>query len=228
MTEVEIIYIEPKVTEIYTSKSHVTIHPGEKKRLKEEKCTFNEKNRSSSRKRIVRVSALLMTAIVVLGTGGFVSYNAGFIPIKEFLEIQEPIGNAEEIDIDEYLRQYPEIKDIPSLDKVKYKVYGTDESTVNVANDYKQKLKENGYNVKYEGTIYKFGMALNYYVYLKGLTAVGIVTTSDAKGTFGHETMVLYTTGNILNYMEIAALYKLNQGLLESSLGEISILSGIT
>jgi hypothetical protein len=169
---------------------------------KDENHTFNKKTGYNRRRNIVKVFALLVT-VLLLGIGGFVSYNAGFIPIKELLETQEPIGKAEEINIDEYMDEYPEIENIPNLDKLKYKAYGTDESIDAVANDYKQKLENDGYSIKYEGTVYKRGIPFQCYGFLKRFTAVGIIMTSDANVTFGHETRVLYTTGSVFDYREI-------------------------
>ncbi len=170
---------------------------------KEENRTFNEKTGYNRRRKIVKVLALFVTVTVLLGIGGFVTYNAGFIPIKELLETQEPIGNTEEINIDEYMDEYPEIKNIPNLDNLKYKAYETDESIDAVANDYKLKLENDGYSIKYEGTVYKRGIPFQYYGFLKRFTAVGIIMTSDVNVTFGNETKVLYTTGSIFEYREI-------------------------
>jgi len=185
-----------------------------KKISKETNHTFNEQRVNNRRRNIVRVLALLVSITALLGIGGFAAYNAGFIPIKELLEIQEPIGNAEEINIDEPMDKYPEIKSIPYIDKLKYKVYGVDESMDAVANDYQKKLENNGYSVKYEGIIYKRGTPFQYHGFLKGFTAIVIIMTSDGNVSFGHETMVLYTTGSVFDYREIIAWLKENEDFL--------------
>ena len=173
---------------------------------KEENRTFNEKTSYNRRRKTVKVLALLVT--VLLGIGGFVTYNAGFIPIKELLEIQEPIGNAEEINIDEPMDKYPEIKNIPHIYKLKHRLYRTDVSMDAVANDYQKKLEDNGYTLKYDGIIYYKGIPFQYYGFLKGFTMIGIIMTSAENVSFGHETMVLYTTGSVFDYNRIITSLK--------------------
>jgi hypothetical protein len=151
----------------------------------------------------------------LLGIFGSFAYNAGFIPINEFLEIQEPIGKTEEIDINESLNKYPEIKDVPYIDKLKYKIFGSDEPLDDVANDYKNKLKNKGYRVLYEGIVYRKEIPFQYYGFIKGFTAVGIIMTSDKNVSLNHETMVLYSTGSAFDYRNLIMWYKANENYLE-------------
>lgn len=177
--------------------------------------TFYKERLKNRRRNIVKLLIIFISITILLGICGSIAYNAGFIPIKEFLEVQEPIGDAEEIDIDEPIKKYPEIKDIPYIDKLKYKIYGTNESIDAVANDYKIKLENNGYRVLYEGKVYKKEIPFQYYGFLKGFTAVGIIMTSDKNVSLNHKTMVLYSTGSAFDYRNLIMWYKANEGLFD-------------
>ena len=163
----------------------------------------------------MKLLAIFFSIAVLLGICGSIAYNAGYIPIKQFLEIQQPIGDAEEISIEEPIKNYPEIKDVPYIDKLQYKIYGTNNSIDTVANDYKEKLENDGYRILYEGIVYKKEIPLQYYVFLKGFTAVGIIMTSDKNVTINHKTIVLYSTGNAFDYRNLIMWYKANEALFE-------------
>lgn len=177
--------------------------------------TLYNKRSKKNRRKIMKLLVIFISIIVLLGIFGSIAYNAGFIPINEFLEIQEPIGKTEEIDIVEPLKKYPEIKDIPYIDKLKYKIYGSDELMDDIANDYKNKLKNKGYRILYEGTIYRKEIPFQYYGFIKGFTAVGIIMTSDKNVSLNHQTMVLYSTGSALDYRKLIMWYKANENYLE-------------
>ena len=151
---------------------------------------------------------LLVIATALIGTGGFVAYNAGFVPINEFLEVQKPAGTAVELNAGKFMDECPEFENIPNLDKIKYKIYGTNESISSVVTEYKQKLEKEGYSVKYNGTVYAGEMSFQYYGFLKGITAVGVIMTSDANRISGYETVVLYAIGNVFDYKEIIDWYR--------------------
>jgi hypothetical protein len=175
---------------------------------KEINHTYNKKRLNNRQRNIIRVLVLLVSIIVLLGIGGFVAYNAGIIPIKELLEIKEPIGSAEEININKTIDKYPEIKNIPYIYKLKHELYRTDVSMDAVANDYQKKLEDNGYTLKYDGIISYKGIPYQYYGFLKGFIMIGIIMTSAENVSFGHETMVLYTTGSVFDYNRIITWLK--------------------
>jgi len=177
--------------------------------------TYYNKRLKNRRKNIMKFLIIFFSIILLLGICGSITYNSGFIPIKKFLEIQKPIGKAEEIDIDEPMKKYPEIKNIPYIDTLKYKVYGTDKTIDAVADDYKGKLEKEGYQSLYEGIVYKKDIPFQYYGFLKGITAVGIIMTSDKNISLNHETIVLYSTGSAFNYRNLLMWYKANEGLFE-------------
>jgi len=183
--------------------------------LREADNTFNEQKLKRRRKTIIQLMAISITIMIFLGFCGSIAFNAGYIPITEFMDVKEPDGDADEINIDEHMHKHPEIRKLPFIDKLKYKVYGTNRSIDTVANDYKKMLKNDGFKVLYEGTAYKEEIPFRYYGYLKGFTAVGIVMTSDENITLNYETMVLYTTGSAFDYREILNWYKENVDFLD-------------
>ncbi len=181
---------------------------------KEANYTFTEKRMNKRKRNVIKLFAVSVTILIILGICGLVAYNSGYIPIKRFMAVKEPIGEADEINIDEHINKHPEIREFPYLDKIKYKVYGTNRSIDAVANDYKRQLGKEGYKVLYEGTAYKDEIPFQYYGFLKGLTGVGIVITSDENITLNYETLVLYTTGSAFDYREIIRWYKENNDLI--------------
>ncbi len=181
---------------------------------KEANYTFTEERINKRKKNFIKLFAVSVIIIIFLGICGSVAYNSGYIPIKRFMAVKRPIGEAEEINIDEHMNKHPEIREFPYIDKIKYKVFGTNRSINAVANDYKKKLGNEGYKVLYEGVAYKDEIPFQYYGFIKGLTGVGIIITSDENVTLNYETMVLYTTGSAFDYREILRWYKDNDDLI--------------
>ena len=182
--------------------------------------TFNEERKNKRKRKIIKLLAVSVVITILLGVFGPVVYNAGYIPITRFMDVKKPVGDSEEINIDEHLNKHPEIRDFPFLDKLKYRVFGTNKSLNAVANGYKQKLKNEGFKILYEGIAYREEIPFHYYGYLKGFTGVGIIITSDENVTSDYETMVLYTTGNAFVYRDIFNWYKQNNDII----GDIHLL----
>ena len=177
--------------------------------------SFNSDKLNKRNRRIIKIFAVSIIVIIFLGIFGSVVYNAGYIPIKRFMPVKSPLGEADEIDIDEHLYKHPEIKNFPYIDRLKYKIFGTNKSIDAVANDYKKQLKDEGYNLLYNGEAIRRDIPFRYYGYLKGITGVGIIITDDETVTLNYETMVLYTTGSALDYREILTWYKNNIDMIE-------------
>lgn len=175
---------------------------------------FYENRLKIRRKNILKLLGVSISIIIILGICSTVAYNAGYIPMKRFMEVKKPIGDAEEIDINEHLDKHPEIKNLPYYDKFKYKLYGTNQSIDAVANDYKKKLENEGYKILIEGVAYKDEIPFQYYGFLKGMTGVGIIITANKNVTLDYETMVLYTTGNAADYRNVLKWYKENDGVI--------------
>jgi hypothetical protein len=97
---------------------------------------------------------------------------------------------------------------MPNLDKIEYEAYDTDESVSNITESYQDKLISEGYSLKYSGTVELDGVTFNVYGYLKGFTAVGILTTDEI--TDDYDSLVVYATGNALDFKEILDWYQDN------------------
>jgi len=153
---------------------------------------------------------LITSAIVILVVGaiGGIAYNAGFLPITGLLSVKEPAGSSVPLDIESYMEMYPELAEMPNLDHIKYEAFGTDVSTNVVIDEYTQQLEAEGYHVEYDGTVEMDGSSLQFVGFLKGLTAVGIIITDEPAEDVGHDTVVLYATGNALDFKEILDWYQ--------------------
>jgi len=176
--------------------------------------TFNKERENKRKRNIMKLLAISLLIIILLGIFGSVVYNAGYVPITRFMDVKKPVGNSEEININEHLNKHPEIRDFPYFEKLKYKVFGTNISLDAVANDYKQKLKNEGFKLLYEGIAYREEIPFSYYGYLKGFTGVGIIITSNENVTLKYKTMVLYTTGSAFVYRDILNWYKQNDDII--------------
>jgi len=172
----------------------------------EEKPEYNKKFKITNKKIKIVVAAVIILSIV--GAIGSLAYSAGFIPITGFLDINTPPGTYSELNTNELIENYPEVNDMPNLDKIKYKAYGTDGSVESIASYYQEKLEKEGYKLLREGTLHLDGKTFQYYGFLKGLTVVGILLTPDAENETGYGTMVVYTTGSALDYQEILNWYE--------------------
>ena len=162
---------------------------------KQTKCPF-------IKKRSAKFSIFTSVVIAVV----FLAYLGGFIPIC--LSVIPPTGNVIEIDVESYIEKYPEFGDMPSYEKIEYGIFGTDTSIDAVLDYYKAKLENDGYSLKYEGTGYVIEKRFLYVGYLKGITAVGIIITSDAYEEVEYETAVLYMTGNAFDFIPLLEWYQ--------------------
>ena len=160
-----------------------------------EKSQF--KNSRKLKKRVIKI----LIVFAIIGVIFFLIYSMGLIPL--FLNVQKPVGNTTEIKMTDLIKDIPEIASVPNLDKVESAAYGTDASDEDVINDYISKLTKEGYSIEYNGTVEIAGKSYRFVGLLKGLTAVGIVTTNDYSEEIGYNTVVLYTTGNALDYQDI-------------------------
>ena len=179
------------------------------------KKVFNDNN-----SKIVIITVLLITVIILFGIGRLVTYNLGYISKKEPIdieknyEIKEPIGINEEINISECKNEYLEIQSIPNINNLQHKMYLSNESVKTLENDFKKRLQDDGYELIYEGTIFKNEIPLICYGFINGLNAVGIIMTTYQNLTSGHETLVLYTVGSVFDYKDIIDWYKESEDFL--------------
>ncbi len=173
-----------------------------------EKPDYHKKFEITNKRKKVKIVVAIIVILSIVGAIGSLAYSAGFIPVKDFLDVKEPPGSYVELNAEDFIEEYPEINDMPNLDKIKYKAYGADESVESIAKYYKEKMEKDGYNLLREGTAYLDGKNFQYYGFLKGLTAVGVLLVSGADQEIGHNTMVVYTTGSALDYKEILDWYQ--------------------
>jgi len=133
-------------------------------------------------------------------------YVNGFIPIG--LSVKPPIGSIERIKVEKYIEKNPELSDLPDFNNILYEIYGTDELITIVLDNYKEILLNDGYSLKYEGAGFFKGKNFSYVGYLKGITAVGIIVSSETSEEFGYETVVLYMTGNAFDFKPLLDYYQ--------------------
>lgn len=134
---------------------------------------------------------LLIVAIVAVG--GLVAHEAGYLPVKALLNIEEP-KNSTLVDEEDYADIVVSIiEGIPEFERIKYSMFETKECPGEIMAIYHRQLEGNGYrvynDVEGNGTFFEYNYS--YAVYLKGITAVGIVAFSANDTTY-----VVYATGN--------------------------------
>ena len=225
MSKIEIIYLTPQQPETVYLKSEeptvfevldetveqpiqlkpqVKIHSPTKK---ENKTPTKPKETNKPRrkhKNLKRASVFFISIFVI----GILLFNLGYLPIKAFLNTPEPIACAGEVNVKQYMDQYPALKNIPKLNDIKYKVYVSDASLESVEDNYIYKLKKQGYSLDYQGEVTKNDITFHYLGFTKGITGIGIILSDDVQDIFNHETAVLSTIGSIYDYQEIITWYK--------------------
>jgi len=156
---------------------------------------------------LLKRKAIIFTILILLPIISiFILYINGFIPIG--LNAKPPIGDVEQIKVEEYIEKNPELSDLPEYDNILYKIFSTDKTIAAVLEDYKEKLQNEGYTLKYEGSGNFTGKNFKYVGYLKGITAVGIIVYSENSEESGYKTMVLYLTGNAFDFKPLLEWYQ--------------------
>jgi len=161
-----------------------------------------DNKKSFSKRRTIKFTVFSLVFVTCV----FIAYSLGYIPIG--LSVKPPIGNFGRVPVEQYLEEYPEVGDMPNLDKILYEVIGTDEPLNSVLNSYKEELEREGYALKYEGSGYAAERNFVYVGYLKGFTAVGIILCEEAYEEFNYETMVVYMTGNAYDFIPLLNWYQ--------------------
>ena len=133
---------------------------------------------------------------------------SGFVPVPGFYETTEPVGDYDEVSLNSYIEETPEIADMPNLDKIEQKIWKTDSTCDQIIENYKQDLEDKGYNLEYEGIINLDDKEYAVLGFLKGLTAVGILISEEGNVESSYESEVVYATGNALDFMEILDWYE--------------------
>lgn len=207
MADVEIIYLKrEQYTEEKNLNPDVCIHPPQDCKIIQDSGNKVVKNKPKIKIPFLnpKKTIYLIICFVIIGIVISSSFNAGYIPIKSFLEIKEPIGVVAEINIQEAVEKYSlPVESIPTFENVKYKIYGSRQGKGVIEADYIDELTSEGFKLEYRGTKNIKGFDLNYYGFIKGLTAVAIITTSDNTYIKDYETLVLYSTGNVFEFAKI-------------------------
>jgi len=154
----------------------------------------------------------ILVASLTVGAGAtYVAHDAGYIPMKQLMTTEEPVGYQQICSdcIINRLGDYKNILDeIPNLDKIKYEVYVSQSNHLEITQDYKNKLEQKGYSIKFDGTKTVQNMEIKYIFFIKGLTGIGIaITDGEQLGYPEAKSIVLYTTGNVMDYKEIYEWY---------------------
>lgn len=216
MADVEIIYLkrEQNNKENYLNPD-VCIHPPQGCKVIKNPSNKVIKNKPEVENPFFnpKKTFYLILCFVIIGIVISSSFNAGYIPVKSFLEIKEPIGIVAEINIEETVEKYSlPVGAIPTFKNVKYKIYGSNQGKPVIEADYIDELTNEGFNLKYSGTKNIKGFDLNYYGFIKGFTAIVIIMTSDDIYINDYDTLVVYSIGSIFDYAEIL---KDNAGFLK-------------
>ena len=153
------------------------------------------------RKTIMFTILILIPIISII-----ILYVNGFIPIG--LSAKPPIGDVEQIKVEEYIEKNPELSDLPEYDNILHKIFSTDKPIDAVLDNYKEILQNEGYTLKYNGSGNFTGKNFKYVGYLKGITAVGIIAYSETSEESGYKTIVLYLTGNAFDFKPLLDWYQ--------------------
>ena len=186
-------------------KNIIYLDRAEQKLSKKKLASLKQPNINKKKRLSKKLCVLSIVSIVFLMTF-FISYSFGFIPLG--LSVIEPVGNVKTVNADELIEEFPSISDMPNLDKIEYEAYDTDAPITSVIDTYQDELINDGYSLKYSGTVELDGITFNVYGYLKGFTAVGILATDEI--TEDYESLIFYATGNALDFREILDWYKEN------------------
>ena len=170
--------------------------------------------KQKKKKRATRGTLTIAIVIMLILVGFFVAFSAGFIPINAFLEIKEPIGNSSEVDVEYFKEYFPKFSNLDVLEKFKYGVFLTDESSSVIKADYERRLEAEGYSLQHVKTEKIMGLSVKSYGYAKGFTGVGIIIFSNKNFLFDDNSLVVYTTGNVFDYLGVINEYGGISGIL--------------
>jgi hypothetical protein len=178
--------------------------------MADSKMVENNKDNIDKKSPIVKKKSrklLSVVIVIIIISSTFLYLNiTNYLPFLS--ETKQPVGNIEPINTQKYIEEYPELGEMPNLDKIKYDAWKTDSTVEQVIDAYKQDLSKGGYSLQYENTIDFDGKEYYALGFLKGLTAVGILISSDTNFGDDYDSEVLYATGNALDFKEILDWYK--------------------
>jgi len=155
---------------------------------------------------LVVFTVLLSSGIVVgLHVTGYLFNDQRILPPESSVEwetIQEDSSDSSSSgsEFPSMLNLTEAIKDIPGIEKIKYKIFVSRESIDQVLAYYTNVLENDGYayHDEYSGMKTYGSSEIFYYSFVKGLNGVVIFLSQ-----FNHQTWVCYSTGNLLQYQQI-------------------------
>ncbi len=234
MSKIEIIYLKHKKTEkVYFENyqkqkdgyiqeknkpenltSQVKIHKKPetpKKQIKTEtKSNYTYKKQNFNQKNYKRIFSIFTIICIMISSISFIAFDTGYLPVKAFLPVKEPVGTIGSIEIDNFIEEYKKITDIPDIEDLKYKIYISEATPDNIIQNYQYQLENEGYKLKYRGITTKKGIEFEYYGFAKGITAIGLLITDEIDQLVSQKTTILYTTGSVFDYKDIISWYKAN------------------
>jgi hypothetical protein len=148
-----------------------------------------------SKKLVIALFSLVTISVLIL-----YFCLSGFIPVPGFYETVEPAGNHEEVPLENYIEETPEIADMPNLDKIEHTIWKTDSTSEEIIETYKQQLGDEGYNLEYEGKVSFENKEYTVLGFLKGLNAAGILISDEGD--------VVYASGFATDFIEIVEWYQ--------------------
>ena len=175
----------------------------------EENLDLMEQACLKPKKKKGRVLIALLIILLVFMSVFFILCYMDILPFFG-LDIIEPPGDAKTVDADILMQELPSIANMPNLEKLDYKAFDTNAPVEEIVEEYNSKLISEGYSQKYVGTVEIDGINFEVSGYLKGLTAVGILTTDEEVKNCDYDSLVLYATGNALDFQEILSWYESN------------------
>lgn len=103
-----------------------------------------------------------------------------------------------------------QMKEIPGIENIKYEVFVSNDSMLEVVEYYTHILENDGYSYhdEYSGVMSYNSSNINYYTFTKGLNAV-VVYVSE----YNQLTWICYSTSDIIHYKEIFD-YMVSHGIL--------------
>ena len=129
---------------------------------------------------------------------GAIAYSNGYIPTEDTLELVAPVGNIQTDIGEDKIAQLEQVLGDEDLKSIKYQIYQTDKSVEEIYEEYKSSLESQGYIEEMSGFELVEGYPVFYYAFVKGLVGVAF-----AISIIDNENFVLYSTGNVLDYLEI-------------------------
>ncbi len=205
LPDVEIVYLRKDTNSKSNLKPKINVH-GQKK----VNHHINSINKKKKTKRKPSFYLAIFIAFILISAFLITTHSTGYLPINKFLKIKSPSGSFKEITYQEIEKNYPITESISEIKNIKHKIFESNEDIQVISDNYKQDLNREGYKLEYQGIKEIRGIDVHYYGYIKGITAVVILITSEELNIMDSKTLVLYSTGNVFSYKNLIDKYSQN------------------